>query len=59
MSQGDFEWLPSSFRKDDGQIASEVHRTVLIAMKVIEGRRVIGVAGASFSMNPTAIQGPP
>ena len=40
MAAGDFSRLPPSFVADDGHLAREAYATVLIAMEVIEGRRV-------------------
>ena len=40
MAGGDFSRLPSSFAADDGRVAREAYETVLIAMEVIEGRRM-------------------
>lgn len=40
MAAGDYSRLPPSFASDDGRVASEAYTTVLIAMEVIEGRRI-------------------
>ena len=59
MSHGDFDQLPPSFHADEGQIALEAYRTVLIAMEVVEGRRALGRDRNSVSAPSAAIHGSP
>ena len=61
MAAGDYSRLPSSFAGDDGHVASEAYTTVLIAMEVIEGRRMTPgrERGAADPGSTPPIPGPP
>ena len=61
MADGDYSRLPSSFAVDDGQVAREAYGTVLIAMEVIEGRRMTPgrERGAADPGSNPPIPGPP
>lgn len=61
IAAGDYSRLPSSFADDDGGVASEAYTTVLIAMEVIDGRRLTPghQPGKVDQLSSPPIPGPP